>query len=363
MLGPIFDAIWLCSEQSPPVAEHTDSWSPLSDHVSWTALEFLDVPSLGRCGVCCRHWHFLARNEWLWEKCYGRSFGAPSGPVSSWRLAFRTESDVAFHDLSPREAEKAPTAKILLLGEAGVGKSCLIYRFCRNTMADHLMRDYAPTVGVDFGLRNTAFGFDRVAVRLLVWDTAGMRRFNAINATFNRNADAILLCYNAAAGPASLDAVLDQWLERVAEPRADGSSAVVGLLGLQAENPTQTTDDHARAAVQSRLPHRAHDLIYTQCSSTRHQSVDDAFARVLRALVRGDRLKPPEPPRLPRAQRLDATRFSADVPSRHLRRAFLHHYRLGLTHGRHAPINVNAPQDALLRSSTYPAAAPPCTLL
>ena len=57
--------------------------------------------------------------------------------------------------------------KILILGDAGVGKSCLLLRYTDNTYKD----GFISTIGVDFKLKQLEV--DGKQVRLKIWDTAG----------------------------------------------------------------------------------------------------------------------------------------------------------------------------------------------
>ena len=46
--------------------------------------------------------------------------------------------------------EKAKVIKILIVGDANSGKSCLLYRFVQETFSDR----YVSTIGVDFQITN-----------------------------------------------------------------------------------------------------------------------------------------------------------------------------------------------------------------
>ena len=80
--------------------------------------------------------------------------------------------------------------KILLLGDSGVGKSCIILRYIENTFSQNLMN----SIGVDFKLKNIEIEGKRI--KLQVWDTAGQERFRTITTSYYKGAQAIVVVYD-----------------------------------------------------------------------------------------------------------------------------------------------------------------------
>lgn len=80
--------------------------------------------------------------------------------------------------------------KLLLLGNAGVGKTSLLLRFDHRPMPLNLM----ATIGMDFCDINTVVGGEHVRVR--VFDTAGAEKFGALTNNYYRNVDGIFLVYD-----------------------------------------------------------------------------------------------------------------------------------------------------------------------
>jgi len=91
---------------------------------------------------------------------------------------------------APLQASYDRLFKLLLIGDSGVGKSCLLLRF-----ADDVFNDtYVTTIGVDFKVRSLNVGQTRV--RLQLWDTAGQERFRTITSSYYRRADAFIVVYD-----------------------------------------------------------------------------------------------------------------------------------------------------------------------
>ena len=77
--------------------------------------------------------------------------------------------------------------KLLLIGNSGVGKSCLLLRFSDDTYTN----DYISTIGVDFKIKTVEL--DGKTVKLQIWDTAGQERFRTITSSYYRGSHGIII--------------------------------------------------------------------------------------------------------------------------------------------------------------------------
>ena len=80
--------------------------------------------------------------------------------------------------------------KIIIVGEAGVGKSCLLRRFVDQNFTEN----YVNTIGVDFKVRTVEMMGK--TIKLNIWDSAGQERFRTIVNTYYRGARGICLVYD-----------------------------------------------------------------------------------------------------------------------------------------------------------------------
>ncbi|KAM9780688.1 ras-related protein Rab-34-like isoform X2 [Syngnathus typhle] len=73
-------------------------------------------------------------------------------------------------------------AKVIVVGDVSVGKTCLVSRFSRGAFN----KNYKATIGVDFDMER--FQVLGVPFSLQLWDTAGQERFKCIASTYYRGA-------------------------------------------------------------------------------------------------------------------------------------------------------------------------------
>eukprot|EP01115_Flamella_aegyptia_P000962 TRINITY_DN114_c0_g1_i4.p1 TRINITY_DN114_c0_g1~~TRINITY_DN114_c0_g1_i4.p1 ORF type:complete len:203 (+),score=86.15 TRINITY_DN114_c0_g1_i4:82-690(+) len=97
--------------------------------------------------------------------------------------------------------------KLLLIGDSGVGKSCLLLRFADDTYTE----SYISTIGVDFKIRTIEL--QGKTIKLQIWDTAGQERFRTITSSYYRGAHGIIVVYDIT-DQVSFNNV-KQWLQEI----------------------------------------------------------------------------------------------------------------------------------------------------
>ncbi|KAI3386270.1 hypothetical protein SNEBB_007612 [Seison nebaliae] len=80
--------------------------------------------------------------------------------------------------------------KLLLIGDSGVGKTCILFRFSE----DAFNSTFISTIGIDFKIRTIEL--DGKKIKLQIWDTAGQERFKTITTAYYRGAMGIMLVYD-----------------------------------------------------------------------------------------------------------------------------------------------------------------------
>jgi small GTP-binding protein len=80
--------------------------------------------------------------------------------------------------------------KFIIIGDAGVGKSCILHQFIEGKHK----KSSSHTIGVEFGSKILQVGDTRV--KLQIWDTAGQDRYRAVTRSYYRGAAGALIVYD-----------------------------------------------------------------------------------------------------------------------------------------------------------------------
>ena len=115
-------------------------------------------------------------------------------------------------------------AKLVVVGECGVGKTSLLRAFCDEDYSP----SYVTTIGVDFRIMTVHVG--GANVKLHIWDTAGQERYKSLTSSYFRGAMGILVCYDCSSA-VSQTSFVRRWMD-IIDKSADGDPVVM-LVGTK----------------------------------------------------------------------------------------------------------------------------------
>uniref|UniRef100_A0A7S2W9W0 Uncharacterized protein n=1 Tax=Mucochytrium quahogii TaxID=96639 RepID=A0A7S2W9W0_9STRA len=180
--------------------------------------------------------------------------------------------------------------KIVLVGDAGVGKTNLLACFTRNAengapqpgkVVSTFHETRKPTIGVEFGTK-TIVHPDGTRIRTQIWDTAGQERYRAITQSHYRRAAGAMLVYDVAAKKSFYNA-LDTWLNDLKEAadKDRGFLSCIMLVGNKIDLETELEVGKYIAAAVHDSACEEHKLLSMRTSAKTGENVSKAFEELV----------------------------------------------------------------------------------
>lgn len=163
--------------------------------------------------------------------------------------------------------------KLLLIGDSGVGKSCLLLRFSD----DSFTSSFITTIGIDFKIKKLLL--NGKWVKLQIWDTAGQERFRTITSAYYRGAMGIVVVYDVT-DEASFNNVRN-WMRNIEQHASDTVSNKV-LVGNKCD-----MDESKRAVPYSKGQALADELgiQFFETSAKSNINVTEVFQSVAKDVM------------------------------------------------------------------------------
>mmetsp|Transcript_5706 Transcript_5706/g.11620 ORF Transcript_5706/g.11620 Transcript_5706/m.11620 type:complete len:205 (-) Transcript_5706:160-774(-) len=153
--------------------------------------------------------------------------------------------------------------KYIIIGDTGVGKSCLLLQFTDK----RFQPVHDLTIGVEFGAR--LINIDQHQIKLQIWDTAGQESFRSITRSYYRDAAGALLVYDVTRRESFNH--LSRWLE---EARQNGNpNMTIMLIGNKSDL------EHRRAVTfaEGEAFAKENNLVFLETSAKSAANVETAF--------------------------------------------------------------------------------------
>ncbi|KAG7806815.1 hypothetical protein KL921_004609 [Ogataea angusta] len=173
------------------------------------------------------------------------------------------------------------TMKLLLVGDSGVGKSCLLLRF----VDDKFNPSFITTIGIDFKIKTIELNGSKI--KLQVWDTAGQERFRTITTAYYRGAMGIIIVYDVC-DENSFESV-KKWYQTVNQHAKD--EAQLFLVG----NKCDDTESRQVSEKQGELLAEELSVPFMEASAKSGLNVNEVFYKLASLILEknGDDLAAP----------------------------------------------------------------------
>jgi len=168
---------------------------------------------------------------------------------------------------NPSSSAKSPAydylIKLLLIGDSGVGKSCLLLRFSE----DSFIPSFITTIGIDFKIRTVEL--DGKRIKLQIWDTAGQERFRTITTAYYRGAMGILLVYDVTDDKSFAN--IRNWIRNIEQHATESVNKM--LIGNKCDMVEKKVVDSARGKALS----DEYGIKFLETSAKNSINVEEAF--------------------------------------------------------------------------------------
>jgi len=163
--------------------------------------------------------------------------------------------------------------KIVMIGDSGVGKSCLLKRFSTKEFSDN----YISTIGVDFEIQT--LDINGKIVKLQIWDTAGQERFHNITTSYYRGAHCIMLVYDVTNSDSFRN--LNRWMGQIKNfASKDTQFLIVGNKADLTGSPTRVDFDEACDYAKQTSDQVDRDVDVIETSAKSGYQVNQAFRKL-----------------------------------------------------------------------------------
>ena len=160
--------------------------------------------------------------------------------------------------------------KVVLLGDSGVGKTCIISRYISGTFDSNS----ASTNGASYASKNVTYdNLGGKSLLLDIWDTAGQEKYKALTKFFYKDASVAILVYDITLRQ-SFDNVKDYWYEQIKEN--GDKNIVLGIAG----NKCDLYEEEAVPEAETREFASSIGAIFGLTSAQNNTGINELFADV-----------------------------------------------------------------------------------
>ena len=163
--------------------------------------------------------------------------------------------------------------KIVIIGDAAVGKTSLINQFVENSFNE----DYKPTLGANIVRKDV--NLDNTKVRLIMWDLAGQEKYRVVRSMYFQGCEGALLVYDVTRYH-TLDNINNKWLKDYKKHvKKKGAYILIGNKTDLKDQVVVPTERGKELATKIKASH------FIETSAKLGENIEEAFSLLVNQIL------------------------------------------------------------------------------
>ena len=180
--------------------------------------------------------------------------------------------------MTENNKNKIYEAKVITLGDSGVGKTNFIFRF----IDDKFSLNYFSTYGIDAKFKNVKLD-NGCEIKFKIFDTAGQERFKSISTNYIKKANGILLMYDIT-DKGSFENI-GNWMETIKENSGNKMSLV--LVATKSD----LNSERVISAEEGEKLAKEYGIKFFETSSKDNINITEVFYEIAEQIIEKDKGK------------------------------------------------------------------------
>ncbi len=156
--------------------------------------------------------------------------------------------------------------KLLIIGDAGVGKTGIMNRYIYNNFNSQSK----PTMGVEFGTKKTKI--NNTIIRAQIWDTAGQEKYRSITSAYYRGAKAAIVVYDVTNKDSFNN--IEKWINEI---KATGDKDMIIVI---CGNKIDLDEQRIVSMEEAKEKAANNKLILIETSAKTNENIDKVFDNI-----------------------------------------------------------------------------------
>ena len=176
-------------------------------------------------------------------------------------------------------ASKQKSFKVVLLGEAGVGKTSIISQFIDESFQEEVQ----SSTGGTYSSKKFVIGNKQI-LEFEIWDTAGQERYRSLTTMYYKDANAAILVYDITVQK-TFDEIKTYWANQVKETSSNDIILVVCGNKSDLVNDEQVDEEKAREFANEI------GALFFLTSAKNSSSINDVFIQIAKKYSGNDNVR------------------------------------------------------------------------